>query len=64
MQVDCRINEQSTEAAIFFPEPAPGYTIPVSAEQCDELIAILIDVRGNLLPPPFLPGEEHPADDD
>ena len=57
MQVDVRIADDNTEAAIFFPEPAPGYTIIVNAEQCEELIGILVDVRRRLEPPPMLPGE-------
>lgn len=63
MKVDCRINEDNTEAAIFFPEPAPGYTILLNAEQCEQLIGILIDVRRHLEPPPLLPGEM-PLDED
>jgi hypothetical protein len=50
MQVDVRIADDNTEAAIFFPEPAPGYTIILNAEQCDELIGILVDVRKHLEP--------------
>ena len=46
MEVDVRIADDNTEAAIFFPEPAPGYTIIVNAEQCEELIGILVDVEG------------------
>ena len=45
MEVDVRIADDNSEAALFFPEPAPGYTIIVNAEQCEELIGILVDVR-------------------
>ena len=38
MEVDVRIADDNSEAALFFPEPAPGYTIIVNAEQCEELI--------------------------
>jgi hypothetical protein len=63
MQVDVRLNDDNTEAAIFFPDPAPGYTIIMNAEQCEELIGVLVDVRRLLEPPPALPGEM-PLDDE
>ena len=62
MQVDVRIADDNTEAAIFFPQPAPGYTIIVNAEQCEDLIGILVDVRRHLEPPPMLP-REMPVDE-
>ena len=64
MQVDVRIADDNTEAAIFFPEPAPGYTIILNAQQCEQLIEILVDARGQLEPPPMLPGERPIGDAD
>jgi len=64
MELDVRINEDDTEAAIYFPEPAPGYTLLFNAEQLDEFLGILIDLRRRMHPPPGLPGESPLEEDD
>jgi hypothetical protein len=56
-EIRALISEDSTEAALHFPEPHPGYTLTMNAVQVDQLIAILINVREHLEPPPELPGE-------
>ena len=57
MRVKALINEDNTEAALFFADPLPGYTITINAEQIDELINILISIRNRLDPPPEQPGK-------
>lgn len=61
MQVQALINEDSTEAALFFPDPYPGYTITMNAAQVDQLIGILQDLRAQLTTPPEMPGELPPT---
>jgi hypothetical protein len=51
MQVQALINEDNTEAALFFPEPFPGYTLTMNADQVDALIKILEDLRAHLKAP-------------
>ena len=57
MEIRILISEDHSEAALFFPEPHPGYTLTMNADQVDELIIILANVREHLEPPPRLPGE-------
>ncbi len=59
MQIQAHINEDHTEAALSFPEPNPGYTITMTADQVDQLITILIDLRNHMDPPPEMPVEVH-----
>jgi hypothetical protein len=40
MQVQAPINEDATEAALFFPDPHPGYAITMNLQQVDQLITI------------------------
>jgi len=61
MQVQALINEDKTEAALFFPDPYPGYTITMNADQVDQLITILQDIRAQLSLPPEIPGELPPT---
>ena len=56
MEVRALINDDHSEASLFFPEPHPGYTITMNAVQVDQLIAILANVREHMEPPPRLPG--------
>jgi hypothetical protein len=37
MQVQALINEDNTEAAVFFPEPFPGYTLTMNAARSTSL---------------------------
>ena len=57
MEVLALINDDHTEASLFFPEPHPGYTITKKTDQVDGLIAILANVREHMEPQPRLPGE-------
>ena len=63
MQVDVRINGDDTQVAIHFPDIPPGFTLYFEAEELEDFIGILIDVRQRMRPPPALPGEM-PIDED
>lgn len=57
MQVDVRINEDDTQVAIHFPDTLPGFTLYFEADQLEEFIGILLEVRQRMHPPPTMPGE-------
>ena len=52
MEVRVMISDDEKRAAIFFPQPPPGFTLTVATSDIERLIDILVDVRARLKPSP------------